>query len=537
MSTNQHVDRIVPSLPRVSDYVAWYAERTPHAEATVLGATRTTYRELHEHVEALARALIAAGVQKGDRVATLCTPHPDYFVAFLATSSIGAIWVGLNPRYRLDELAYVLQDAEPVLLLTRTRIGARDYTAELARLRCAAPSLRQVIVLEGDPPCAGADTYQSFVDSGAQFPRSELDARRAACGGRDPCLIVYTSGSTGHPKGAVLTHQGIAEVSLAQDRVWPVSRVCFVNYFPINHVGCVGDVSCPTLVAGGCIVFLEQFDPAAALRLMETERATVWGSVPTVFQMQLALPDFSAFDLSSVELVIWEGAAMPEELIRRLLCICPRLATNYSLTETTGAVTVVAPTDDVNLLAQSVGMPFEGVEVRLADAEGHAVEAGAEGEIQARSPYNMLGYWRREAETAAALLPGGWLRTGDVGVRRPDGSYRIVGRLKEMYKSGGYNVYPREVERAIETHPAVEMAAVIGVPDPLWQEVGIAYVVPRSGVEPAELERHCRQHLANYKVPKRFVLRRALPLLPIGKVDKIALRREAEAGAGQGRSD
>jgi acyl-CoA synthetase (AMP-forming)/AMP-acid ligase II len=529
--------RISPSWPRISDYVSWYAARTPLAEALVIGSRRISYRELDARVDALAKALLAAGIRKGDRVATLSTPHPDYFVALLATASIGAIWIGLNPRFRIEELSYLMRDAEPTVLLTRTRIQDRSYDADIADMQRASPGLRHVVVLGDDPLCDSAQSYQSFVARGASVSTAELEAARGSCGRRDACLIVYTSGSTGQPKGALLSHEGIVELSRAQNRAWPVSTSRFLNYFPINHAGCVIDVSCPTLIAGGCVIFLEHFDPATALRLIASEHVTVWGSVPSVFQMQLALPDFHSYDLSAVELIIWEGAALAESMIRKLLSVRPRLATNYGLTETTSAVTIEMPTADVEVLANSVGAAFEGVEIRLVDLDGNDVAEGTEGEIWARSIYNMLGYWRRPQETAQTLLADGWLRTGDLAVRRPDGRYQIVGRLKEMYKSGGYNVYPREVECVIEAHPAVSLAVVVGAPDPLWQEVGVAYVVPRRAVTAAELERHCRASLANYKVPKRFEIRDDLPLLPIGKVDKVALRREAALAAKQPASD
>jgi acyl-CoA synthetase (AMP-forming)/AMP-acid ligase II len=516
-----------PSLPRISEYVRWHATRTPSADAMVIGAQRITYEALETRVDALAKALLAAGVRKGDRVATLATPHPDYFIALLATSSIGAIWVGLNPRYRAEELSYLVRDAEPSVLLTRTQIEDRAYDADIETMRAAVSTLRHVVVLGEDALCAGSQSYASFIARGKSVTSAQLEAARSACGGRDPCLIGYTSGSTGQPKGAVLCHEGIIEFSRAQNRAWPVSTPRFLNYFPINHIGCVVDISCPTLVGGGCIVFMEQFDPATAMQLIVSERVTVWGSVPTVFQMQLALPDFASYDLSAVELVIWEGAAIPESTLRKLHAICPRLATNYGMTETTSAITIEMPTDDLEALTHSVGRPFEGVEIRLVGSDGNDVPDGVEGEIWTRSIYNMLGYWRRPAETREALRPDGWLRTGDLAVRRPDARYRIVGRLREMYKSGGYNVYPREIERVLETHPAVSLAAVVAVADPLWQEAGVAFVALRHRITADELERHCRASLANYKVPKRFELREQLPLLPIGKVDKVSLRREA----------
>jgi len=302
-----------------------------------------------------------------------------------------------------------------------------------------------------------------------------------------------------------------------------------LNYFPINHVGCVADVSCPTLVAGGTLVFMERFDAERSLQLVERERITLLMSVPSVFQLQLDHPAFGRYDLSSVEMIIWEGAAIPAPIAQRLRDWCPRLATNYGLTESVGAITVVAPTDDLSRLVDTVGGPSKDIEVRLVDADGHVVEGEGEGEIQARSAFNMLGYWNNPEATAAAF-DGRWLRTGDLGRRSADGTYRIVGRLREMYKSGGYNVYPREVEDVIEKLDGVSLAVVVSVPDPLWQEVGVAFVIPRGAVTAEAILDHCRANLANYKIPKRVVLADELPLLPIGKVDRKGLQQRAIDG-------
>jgi acyl-CoA synthetase (AMP-forming)/AMP-acid ligase II len=511
----------------VRDIVRQSAARSPEAEAVVLGDRRWSYAELDGRIDALARALIAAGVGPGDRVATLSTPHPDFLVAFLATAQIGAIWIGLNPRYRPAELAYVLGDAEPAVLLARTRIEARDYREDFAALAAGCPSLRACVVLDGDPLFEGALAYDAFVAAGEAADAGALAAAEQAAGGRQPCMIVYTSGSTGTPKGALLHHQGVCAFSRAQNRLWPVSPQRVLNYFPINHIGSVIDITTPTLAAGGAVIFLEQFDAAEAMRLTAAEGCTLWGSVPSVLQMQLALPDFAAYDLSAVQLILWEGAAVPSEVLDRLLALGPPLATNYGMTETTSAMIAIAPTRDRDVLANTVGLPFEGVEIRLVKADGRDAADGEEGEVWARSAYNMLGYWRRPEATAETITADGWLRTGDTAVRRPDGRYRIVGRIKEMYKSGGYNVYPREVEDVLEAHPAVSLAAVVPIRDPLWDEVGVAYVIAATGLAVEALEAHCRERLANYKIPKRFVLRRELPLLPIGKVDKIALKAVA----------
>jgi acyl-CoA synthetase (AMP-forming)/AMP-acid ligase II len=519
---------IPPLLPRISDYASWHAARQPHAIALSLRDVEVNYLELARRVDELACALLSAGVRKGDRVATLQTPHPDYLVAFVATASIGAIWLGLNPRYQLGELRRAVLDADPAVLLMRTVIRERRYDGEAVALVAASPGLRRLVVFDGDPLVLGAEPMQSFLEAGRAVGAAALESARSACGGRDPCLIVYTSGSSGTPKGALLHHEGIARASRAQNEMWPVDPFSIVNYFPINHVGCVVDCTAPCLIAGGTLHFMEQFDPRECLELMVSKRVTIWGSVPSAFQLQTELDDFDEFDLRAIQLIAWGGAAMSAALIERLLPICRRLCTNYGMTESCGSITAIEPTDDVNVLAHSVGHALPGVEVRLAKVDMNDTADGEfAGEVQVRSRCNLLSYWRRPDATAAAFTADGFLRTGDLAVVRPDGRYRLVGRLTDMYKSGGYNVYPREVERVLETHPAIAHAAVVPAPDPLWQEVGIAYVVTKMPVTATQLEAYCRTQLAAYKVPKRILIGSELPFLPIGKVDKRALRARA----------
>ena len=516
----------VPILARISDYASWHAARQPDAIALSLRNIDISYAQLASLIDELARALLAAGVRKGDRVATLQTPHPDYVVAFLAAASIGAIWLGLNPRYQMAELRRALVDAEPVVLLTRTLIENRRYDAEMASLMAASPGLRRVIVFDGDPLVAGAESMQAFIAAGRIVGSAALDAARSACGAKDPCLIVYTSGSSGNSKGALLHHEGITTISHTQNELWPVNPYSIVNYFPINHVGCVVDCTTPCLVAGGTLHFMEHFEPRQCLELMAQRRVTIWGSVPSAFQLQTELEGFDEYDLRAVQLIAWGGAAMPEPLIERLLRICRRLCTNYGMTESCGTITSVEPTDDLDILAHSVGHAIPAVEIRLVGTDAVADGEHA-GELQVRSPCHFLGYWRNPEATAAAFTDDGFFRTGDLAMRRPDGRYRLVGRLTDMYKSGGYNVYPREVESVLEEHPSVARAVVVPAQDPLWQEVGVAFVVAMTAVSSAQLEAYCRTQLATYKIPKRIVIESELPLLPIGKVDKRALRDRA----------
>jgi acyl-CoA synthetase (AMP-forming)/AMP-acid ligase II len=520
------VAQLPPVLPRVGDYVQWHTTRQPDSIALTLGNDRITYAQLAKRIDELARALFAAGVRKGDRVATLQTPHPDYLIAFLATASIGGIWLGLNPRYQLNELQTALTDADPAILLTRSLIGARHFDRELTIIREAMPGLQNIVVFDADPSLPDATPMREFLRAGEAVDQTAFELARQSVTGQDSCLIVYTSGSSGTPKGALLHHEAIGAISRAQNYYWPVDPFSIVNYFPINHVGCVVDCTMPCLVAGGTLHFMENFDARACLELMARERVTVWGSVPSAFQLQLDVEGFERYDLSATQLIVWGGAAMPLPLIERLRTVNPCLGTNYGMTETTGTITTLRPTQDLEVLANSVGAPIDSAEVRLMGAAGELLGTEAAGELQVRSPYNFQGYWRRPAATTAAFTTDRFFRTGDLAIRRPDGRYRLIGRLSDMYKSGGYNIYPREIEQVLETHPAVALAAVVPITDPLWQEVGIAFLQLKAGATSTagEMEAYCRSRLAGYKLPKRFLFESQLPLLPIGKVDKRTLR-------------
>lgn len=523
----------LPLLDRISDFARFHAGRAPDAEALILGERRMTYQALADAVDELARALLAAGVRKGDRVATLCTPHPDYFVIFLAASSIGAIWLGLNPNYRLDEYRYILGDSEPTILFARTRIGGRDYRDDLQTLRREVASLRALVILGDDPACDGAERMTEFLARSSQVAQARLATARNAVQPLDPALIVYTSGSTGRPKGALLPHRGLVRCSIKQVEYWNCTPLRLLNYLPINHIGCVGDFSCFALVAGGAMVFQEKFEPAEALAIVERERLTWLGGVPTALQMMIAADQKVQHDLSAVQIVMWSGAAAPRSLVEQLLARFPLATSSYGLTETVGSVTFAGPCRDVALLADTIGFPVPDYEMRIVRPDGAVARPGEEGEIQVRGDFIMSGYWRKPEATAETFDADGFFRSGDLALELPDGSYRLVGRLKEMFISGGYNVFPREIEQVIEQHPAIAMAAVIPASDALYGEVGIAFAMlePGKQVGSEELDAHCRRKLANYKVPKQFHIATELPMLPIGKIDKRALKQRVAGPA------
>jgi acyl-CoA synthetase (AMP-forming)/AMP-acid ligase II len=350
----------------------------------------------------------------------------------------------------------------------------------------------------------------------------------------DPVAIVYTSGSTGAPKGALLSSRGIVRSAELTHAYWfgGAYDLRTVAQHPINHVGWLVCECAAVLVGGGLLYFRERFDGAGTLRLIASERLNLWLAFPSMLGLAMQSDAWAGADLSSLRRIAF-GSLPTIDLVRRLrdrtdavFCV------SYGLTEASGGA-VTATRDDASLevVATSIGPPVPGVEVRVVDGEGADVPDGSPGELLVRDPSVFVGYLNRPEATAAAVAPGGWLHTGDVVTRDPDGSLRLVGRLREMFKSGGYNVYPTEVEGAIAEHAAVRTAAVVEAPDPLWSEVGVAYVVlaPGAHADVEALRAHARERLANYKVPKRFVIVDALPQLPNGKPDKVRLRERARA--------
>jgi acyl-CoA synthetase (AMP-forming)/AMP-acid ligase II len=513
-------------LTRITDYVHRFAAERPDHEAVVFDDERISYRELERRVDACARALLAAGVRKGDRVAMLSTSRPEYWVVFLATAGVGAIWTGLNPRHRLEEFRYHVGDAKPKLIVAFTEFEGRSYADDLLSLRNEFGFVEQLVVFGGT--IEGAVSLEDFLESGSLVSAEDYRAARNAVDRMDPALIVYTSGTTGNPKGAMLSHWGLCFGATMQTEHFKVEDPRIVVNFPIDHVACVADTCSTTLVKGGTIIFQERFDPEETVAAVAAERANVWGGIPTMLQLEMGLPNFEDYDLSAVEMVLWAGAALPRETIVRLKETGPRLMTAYGMTETSAHVTYSDDDADIDVLAETVGRPDPRTPCRIVDGDGKECPVGEDGELQFRGDYLMLGYYERPEATAESFTEDGWFHTGDVGYWREDGNIVLVGRMSEMFKSGGYNVYPREIELALEEHEGVAMAAVIAVPDDIYQEVGHAYVLREPGVEVSggDLTAHCKGRLANYKVPKKITIQDTLPMLPVGKVDKKALKAQ-----------
>lgn len=509
MTAAPATDRVGPDLPRLSDYAGWWAGTAPDRTALVDGTDRIPYAALSDRADRVAAALLASGVRRGDRVALLTHPRRELVEVLLAAGAIGAVLQGLDPKHHPHELATVLDDAAPRLVLT-TGDGV-------------LPAGRPAIDLRG------ADGARWLRD-GARTTPAELAAARAAVRPDDAAALVRTSGSSGRPKGALLGHRTLVRCALVQGThaLDPGAPPVVVNNLPVDHVGCLGDITASVLVAGGTLVLQDRFDPGRVLRAIGEEGVTVWGGVPAMFALAAAHPAFAGADLTSVRRAVSGGGPVPLPLARALVARVPVLVNAYGLTETVGNVTFTAPDDDLATVTGTIGRPDPHYEVAVVREDGTPCADGGTGEIRVGGAA-MLGYLGRPDATAAAFDERGRVRTGDLARRRPDGALVLAGRLDARFKSGGQNVDPREVEDALERHPLVRLAAVVAAPDDRYGEVGHAFVVvdDPDAVSGEALRAHARAHLANYKVPRRVHVRSELPLLPVGKVDRVRLREEA----------
>lgn len=494
------------------------AAMAPEADAVAEEGLRLSNAALAARVAGTAKALLAAGVGRGDRVATLAPPSIDFWISFLAATSIGAIWQGLNPRYQRNEYAYLLEDAAPKVVFCRSPFDGRAYLEELQAL--AGTDVQFVTLGE-----AALGPAHPFLATGASVSDGALVAAEAAVQPEDVAAIVYTSGTTGKPKGAMLSHRAIVETARSNvGWIGAEALACTVCPAPINHVGALNNVCFTTFMAGGRIVFFPRVDVAALGALNFVERPSYLVASPTAFAMMLAAPgiDFAIFDF--YKCIVFGGAATPAAYLEHVQKTGARLSSVYGQTETTGMFTYTLVGASLEVMSETIGQAIPGTEIRIADGET-PVAPGTVGEIQVRGVCVMSGYYNKPEATAEAFTADGWLRTGDLGVVREDGNVVFSGRLKEMFKSGGYNVYPVEVELAICEHPEVAQAAVVAAPHPTFQEVGHGFIVLKAGaaLDPADLKAFLKERIADYKIPKSWTVLAGFPALANGKVDKRAL--------------
>ncbi|OHV30063.1 MULTISPECIES: acyl-CoA synthetase [Pseudofrankia] len=470
-----------------------------------------TYGELDQLAVRVGHGLAARGVQRGDRVAYLGLNSIDLIVCMIGTAKLGAVFVPLNTRLAQPELAAILRDCAPALLLHDTVFTDLVMSADVASLGLARVEV-------GGPAASGLASLMA--DDGTPWDEP--------IGLDDRFMIQYTSGTTGRAKGVQLSHGNITwnVVNLLSDLDVRTDEISLVTA-PLFHTAALNQVLFPTLFKGGTSLIEPRFDPDRALWLIEHQRVTMLFGVTSMYLALAAVPTFADADLTSLRIAMTGGAPVPESVLRLWADRGLPLIQGYGLTETAPGATLLRGEDALRRLG-SAGAGVFFADVRVVAPDGAPVRPGEPGEVQISGPNVTEGYWRNEQATRDAFTADGWLRSGDVAVVDDDGFLRIVDRLKDMYISGGENVYPVEVEQAIHTHPAVAECAVIGVPDAHWGEVGRAIVAPRAGwrLTEADLLTHLAGRLARYKLPRSVVIVAELPHSAAGKVLKSVLREE-----------
>ncbi|MCZ7573291.1 MAG: AMP-binding protein [Ardenticatenaceae bacterium] len=536
----------------LGDMLDQVAGRYADQEAIIFRDQRVTYRQLHERVNRLATGLMRLGVGRGDKVAVWMTNHPEWIYAQFAIAKIGAVIVPINTRYKLHELEYILHQSDTTTLILLDRFRDIDYAAMLheicpelsgaaadQRVHAARLPLLRHVICHGAQRAPGMLAFADVLALGADPAHAEaLRQRQAQVQPDDVTMILYTSGTTGLPKGAMLTHNNIGANGWYQGEIQHLTdRDSLIVYVPLFHCfGCVNAVLA-AVPHGARLILLETFDAGEALRAIARERCTVIYGVPTMFIALLEHPEFDLYDLSSLRTGIMSGAPCPVKVMEEVMYRmgASEITITFGQTECSPVATQTRPDDPIELRVQSVGRAIPGVECKVVDPEtGQTLEVGRQGEFCTRGHHVMKGYYKKPAETAAAIDPEGWLHTGDLVVVDENGYFRTTGRMRDMYICGGFNVYPREVEELLFRHPKVKQVAVLGVPDRLLGEVGMAWVELKEGEACAEDEiiGFCRDSLANFKVPRYVRFTDAWPMTATGKIQKYRLDEMAREALG-----
>jgi fatty-acyl-CoA synthase len=521
----------------IGDYFEETVARFRDREALVVvhQDIRWTWGRLNDEVDRLARGLLARDLKVGERIGIWAPNLAEWVLAQFATAKIGAILVNINPAYRANELAYALKQSGCRMLIAARRFKTSDYVAMLDQVRGQCPALEQVVFLGESGPGEENTDWAQLIADGERVPREAIASRMATLKPADPINIQYTSGTTGSPKGATLSHRNIL------NNAWFTAHLMRFNErdrfcIPVPFYHCAGMVvgNLASVTCGAAMVIpAPSFEPAATLRAIAQERCTALGAVPTMHIAMLADPTFPKTDVSSLRTGFIGGAPCPLELMKRLVSEfhMPEVAVVYGMTETSPVSTQTLADDPPERRVGCVGRVHPHVEIRIFDPQADRVcDRGETGEFQTRGYSVMLGYWNDEARTREAITPEGWMRTGDLATMDDEGYVNIVGRLKDMIIRGGENIYPREIEEFLYTHPAVRDVQVIGVPDAKFGEEVMACVILKDGAPPLTVETlrdFCRDQIAHHKIPRYVRVVSGFPMTVTGKVRKVEMRAEA----------
>lgn len=504
------------------------ARLLPDKPAVHFAGTSVTWQAFNDQVSSLACALLAAGVERGDRVAIMSATRPEFLCVYMAAVRIGAVLVGFNVQFTPAEVVRLANLTRPKILFILDEARNKQIAAPLIPVLRELDYLTDIVII-GAQDYAGTTRLSEWLSSPDAHLQQRLAQRKTQLQLDDSALIVLTSGSTGVPKGAVLTHRSMLATTAAQVREFGVQpRDRILQNKPMSHVGGSINLTLPAIAVGAELVFMDHFHPVRALEMVQQHRITILAQVPTMFIMEFNLPDFEQYDLSSVRLAVVGGAATPIPIMKRITQIADHVITGFGMTETGGYITFTRMDDDPDTIARTVGQVAPEFELCIVDEHRQPMSVGQVGEVALRGSCLLSEYFNDPVATAEAFSAEGWFFTGDVGYLDERDYLTLVDRRKEMYISGGYNVYPREIELHMAHHPELELVAILGISDPIMGEIGAACMVRRAGSQLShdDIVEYCRQGLAEYKIPRRFYFLDELPLTPLGKIDKPRLRRE-----------
>lgn len=527
-AANANIHEVVQSL-NLWQVLERDAQLYPDKEAVVFNDQRISFAELAQNAAHCAAGLLRHGIQKGDCLAVILPNWPEFVVAYFAAARLGAILVPLNTRYRENEVEFMLRNSNAKALIVCAEFISFDYIAMVNKIRPNLPELKDVIVVGQASGGPGLIAWETLLGEGADKNHS-VPAPAALDPAQDLFAILYTSGTTGVPKGVMLTHRNIVRNALAlAESLECTSDDILLAAVPFSHVFGLSAVIAFAATLGMQLILLDIYKAEDALELVQNERVTIKHGVPTMFILELNHPNFNRYDLSSLRTGIIAAAPAPVEVVRRIRedmgC---NIAIAYGLTETSPSITVTRFGDSDQIRGETVGRAMPGVEVKVVDDNGDLLQAGEVGELLTRSQYVMKGYYNMPEATAAAIDSDGWFATGDLATIDDAGYVRIVGRKKEMVNRGGLKIYPREVEELYYKHPKVQEVAVIGLPDAVLGEKSCVNIRLKDGeiATADEMRDFVRGKLADYKIPDfvRFV--EAFPMTNSGKIRKMELRDE-----------
>lgn len=516
----------------ISDYLERAASAAPHKEALVYQDRRLTYADCQQAVTNLAGSFIRLGVKKGDRIAVLMPNSPEYFYTYMAASLVGAIVVGINPLYKGPEIASILNNSLPRLLIMIDKYRQNEYQ-RIIREHIFPGVIPHIIIHDTQEKkkflIRNALRFNDLLNQLDTQQLKTLEERKRILDSDANILVIYTSGTTGRPKGAVLTHRNIISSTAIEESQWGLSgtdRILLSLH--MSHIG-AAELSVAAIHHQATLVLMDHFNPVDALELIAAEKITFIGQVPTAFALILNVTDFDKYDVSSLRLCILAGAPLlPGILDQMKAANMGQLMVGYGMAETAGIVTYTAKDDSMETLRDTVGKPSDLITIKIVDENRKELPPWEIGEIAIRGDCVMKEYHELPAETDRVMDSEGWFYTGDLGAFNEAGYIILKGRKDDMFMTSGFKVFPREVEEKLLEHPQIQAVAVVGVPDAVHGEVGRAFIVPEDGkvFRQSELIAYMQNLLAEFKIPRQFSFRQSLTLTPTGKVEKRILQEE-----------